>query len=174
QILDKGTTHLSNAEVLNWTRRTRERYKREDEADKATGRPFKARPQGIIRSLNKTERELADRKYPYTRNPSVYAADGDAVGALAQLDAEVTEAVVAPLSQRALERDASAPGKVEWLEERMAEKGLTRTELLMVLNHAPTEVQILKNMIEDCERRFEDEELQRIVEVCVKVLRRDE
>jgi len=72
RILDAGTVSLSNADMLKWIREKRQQIQDEDTEDKAAGVKVRARPQNFLTALNKHERELDSRKYPYQRNPKVY------------------------------------------------------------------------------------------------------
>ena len=172
EILDAGTVQLSNAEVLNWIRDKRVQHQEEDDDDKKNKRPVTARPKNFLNSLNKHEAELADKKYPYVANPGAYQTEKNREDSLRSFDGKVTDEVLLGM------RGDKYRGKGMTLEQIEATLGkehdkmeLTDTELLMIFNHAPQNVEMLQPMIESYDERFTSEELEKIVEIVQEVYR---
>lgn len=71
--------------------------------------------------------------------------------------------------------NASAiPRLLEKMREAELSSELTKGEMLSILNLRPTSVAVLSAAIEDMEERFSEEEQNKIVDIIVEVLGRDE
>jgi hypothetical protein len=66
------------------------------------------------------------------------------------------------------------PRLLEKIREADLPSDLTKGEVLSILNLRPTSVAVLSTAIEDMEERFSEEEQNRIVDIIVEVLGRDD
>lgn len=184
KVLDAGDHPLSNADVLDWVKRKRAQHAAEDAEDKARNSKGSSssstmsptlRPKNFMRMLDRTERELASDKYPYTKNPSAYS--GEARKVAFQKFALEAENVIQDALQEEWRERARGMTKEELdkkFEPVQEMKCLTEPEMLMIYNHAPACVEMLQPMIENAEERFTAEEQQMLVDVVMRTLRPDE
>ncbi|KAK3086982.1 hypothetical protein LTR53_019931, partial [Teratosphaeriaceae sp. CCFEE 6253] len=97
---------------------------------------------------------------------------------MARLDELLIERICHPLEAKYLSDGERAGLSVEEVEKELGKeqeaKGLTETEHLMLMNHAPKCVEQLVPMVEGCEERFTGEEQQVIVDAVTECYRVDE
>ncbi|KAK5134540.1 hypothetical protein LTR08_006325 [Meristemomyces frigidus] len=170
KILNAGTEPTANAEVLRWIRDTKARHAAEDAEDKAAGTPVTARPKNFITAITKHERELADPKYPYTKNPKAYATwEG-----MEEFDARMVELVIKPCTEKYRGQGLTRKEIDEQLGGEQEMKSLTEPEHLMIHNLAPQSAEQLSTMLENCYDRFTAEELELIVQAINETYRKEE
>jgi hypothetical protein len=170
--------HMTNAEVASFLKKKREQHKQEDDADKAKGKAPSERPKNLVKSLDKHERHLNSPHYPHEKNPSAYATDDARADTFKEFQDKHMQRVQVPLFESFKEKVKAKlmtgqEGKQK-LEVEQEKKELTETELLMIENHAPTDVTLLQPMIDNAENRFTPEELQVIVDCVKETWRKDE
>jgi hypothetical protein len=170
--------HMTNAEVASFLKKKREQHKQEDDADKANGKAPLERPKNLVKSLDKHERHLNSPHYPHEKNPSAYATDEARADTFKDFQDKHMQRVQVPLFESFKEKVKAKlmtgqEGKQK-LEVEQEKKELTETELLMIENHAPTDVTLLQPMIDNAENRFTPEELQVIVDCVKETWRKDE
>ena len=170
KVLNAGTEPVANAEVLRWIKETKERQAAEDAEDKAAGIPVTQRPKNFIASITKHERELADPKYPYTKNPKAYANwEG-----MEAFDERMVTLVIIPCTEKYRGKGLSKKEVDEQLGVEQEMKSLTETEHLMIHNLAPQSAEQLSTMLENCYDRFTPEELELIVQAINETYRKEE
>ena len=170
KVLNAGTEPVANAEVLRWIKETKERQAAEDAEDKAAGIPVTQRPKNFIPSITKHERELADPKYPYTKNPKAYANwEG-----MEAFDERMVTLVIIPCTEKYRGKGLSKKEVDEQLGVEQEMKSLTETEHLMIHNLAPQSAEQLSTMLENCYDRFTPEELELIVQAINETYRKEE
>ncbi|KAI5367365.1 Putative RNA polymerase subunit Rpb4/RPC9, HRDC-like superfamily, Rpb4/RPC9 superfamily [Septoria linicola] len=175
KILDAGDNPLSNADVLDWIDRKRAQHATEDADDKARGLKPAARPKNFMRVLDRTERELKSRNYPYVKNPSAYKGDARST-AFQKFAREAEDAMQDSLEAEWRDRlqDMTKEQFDKEFEIEQEKKCLTEPEMLMIYNYAPQCVEMLQPMIENVEDRFTAEEQQQLVDLIVRILRPNE
>ena len=169
---------MSNAEVLEWTKRKRAQHDREDEQDRTKGINLTHRPKNLIESIEKHERHLTSDAYPYVKNPTAYnGAENQSLSQKKFSDATM-EKIQVPIYEKYKDMIRKKQLSVKKAQDDMGEeqekKELTETELLMIHNHAPTCVEMLQPMIENIDERFTVEEQEVLVECVKEVYRVDE
>lgn len=173
KILDPGTEFLSNTDVLRWITAKRAQHKTEDDAAALDPKaPKQLRPANFLKTLAKHERELTSSKYPHSLNPTFYTQSNYAQ--LKALDAKLDEVILAPLEEDLLARGLGRLELGKTAQVEMEMKSLMETEVLMVLNLAPTVVEMLQPLLEGWEERFTPEEMERVLGAVQEVVRCDE
>lgn len=122
-------------------------------------------------SLNKHERELTDKKYPYSSNPGAFegANRHKSVGVFIET---CDEEICYPLEDKLRQRDSIPADKLKAVIQReFNKKTLTHTEMLMIQNLAPENVSMLELMIEGWEQRFSSKEMEKLIEIINSVFR---
>lgn len=170
KVLDAGTDTMSNIDVLKWMKEKREQHAKEDAEDKRAGLPKQKRPQNFMKALDKHEKELKSKKYPYTKNPKAYSG----YEAMELFDNRVIDEIIEPLGEKYRGNGHTEEELENTLGKEQEEKSLTETELLTIMNHAPKNVEMLKPMIENVEERYTQEELEKIVDCVWEVYRYNE
>ena len=174
-----STDHLlSNAEVLQWTKSKRTQHKEEEAEDRAEGVVTRPRPKNFMKILEKTENHLKTEHYPYLKNPSAYDGPANQSASLVRFGEALEKNVDDPLVEefkikirKGLMRKQAATDALEEKQEKME---LSEAELLMIVNHAPTNVEMLQPIVEEVDDRFTRKELEAMVECIKEVFRPDQ
>ena len=170
KVLNAGTEPVANSEVLQWIKDTKARHAAEDAEDKAAGIAVTKRPKNFISAITKHERELADPKYPYTKNPKAYA-NWEAMEAF---DQRMVVLVINPCSEKYKGQGLTRKEVDEQLGGEQEMKSLTETEHLMIHNLAPQSAEQLSTVLENCYDRYTAEELELIVQAINETYRKEE
>lgn len=140
KILDAGTQVLDDRDVLAYIREKHAQNSTYAANHKNESKATSKRPENFLRALRRHEEHLNHAERPFRDNDR-YDADGEYAVKLMQKMSELDK-----------------------------EKQLTKTELLMLINHRPASREMLLPMVEDIESRFSEEEQEWIVEQVVEVL----
>lgn len=169
---------MCNVDVLEWMKQTRQRHAREDAEDRVKGVKPSPRPKNFLDALDKHERHLKSDSYPYEKNPSVYSGEENIAKSKQALNDIHFERIHEPIYEKfkamIKNKEMEKYEAADKMEEEQLKRNLTDEELLIIYNHAPTNVEQLTPMLEDCEERYTPEELQVFVDVIKEVLRADE
>jgi len=177
KIIEPLDHWLTNAEVLHWVKEKREQHTKEDAEDSKAGRATRQRPKNFMKILGKTESHLTSDAFPYEKNPTAYKDNEAVEESVRGWNRETMTEIQEPLLQK-WKQEIRKGMKLEEAEDKMGDeqeaRELTDHEYLMVYNHAPTCVEMLEPLIDEWEERFTKEEMQKLVDISVKLFRVDE